>query len=333
MTCREGSAGCAPPLPSEAGCGLVGIEPSTVVLIPGTMAQDALEEAGGGQPPYLTTKEVAALLRVRERKVYDLAAAGGIPHRRITGKLLFPRAEILAWIEGGGEAASPERPEVLTGSHDPLLDWAVRESGSGLATLWNGSLDGLDSFAGGRAALAGLHIPEEADWNVRTVAARGLRGSVLIAWAGRARGLVLSEAMRSRVRCMSDLRGRRVVMRQPGAGAAALFEALLTKEGLTASDLIPSAELARTESDAAAAVAAGEADAAPGIEAMARQFHLPFLPLVSERFDLLIDRRAYFTGRVQALLAFAGGDAFRRKAAAMGGYDLSEAGSVRWLSP
>ena len=138
MTCRKGSAGRAPPLPPEAGCGLVGIEPPTVVLIPGTMAQDAHEEAGGGQPSYLTTKEVAALLRVRERKVYDLAAAGGIPHRRITGKLLFPRAEILAWIEGGGDTASPERPEVLTGSHDPLLDWAVRESGSGLATLWNG---------------------------------------------------------------------------------------------------------------------------------------------------------------------------------------------------
>ena len=296
------------------------------------MAQEGPEEAAGGPPPYLTTKEVAALLRVRERKVYDLAAAGGIPHRRITGKLLFPRADILAWIEGG-DAASPQRPEVLAGSHDPLLDWAVRESGSGLATLWNGSLDGLDSFVAGRAALAGLHIPEEAGWNLRTVAARGLRGAVLIAWAGRARGLVLSEAMRGRVRCVSDLRGKRVAMRQPGAGAAALFEALLSKEGLTASDLAPAAELARTESDAAAAVAAGDADAAPGIEAMARQFHLPFLPLVGERFDLLIDRRAYFTDRAQALVAFAGSEAFRRKAAAMGGYDLSETGRVRWLSP
>ncbi len=297
------------------------------------MADDTLEDTGGPPPAYLTTKEVAALLRVRERKVYDLAAAGGIPHRRITGKLLFPRTEILAWIEGGGETAFPERPEVLTGSHDPLLDWAVRESGSGLATLWNGSLDGLASFAEGRAALAGLHIPEAEDWNIRAVAGRGLRGAVLIAWAGRARGLVLSPAMRGRVRRVSDLKGRRVAMRQPGAGAAALFEALLSKEGLTASDLAPCAELARTESDAAAAVAAGEADAAPGIEAMARQFHLPFLPLVRERFDLLIDRRAYFTDRVQALAAFAQSDAFRGKAAAMGGYDLAEAGQVRWLSP
>ncbi len=307
--------------------------PLPVMLFVSAMAQEPLEDDPETPPRYLTTKEVAALLRVRERKVYDLAAAGGIPHRRITGKLLFPRTEILAWIEGGGGAESPERPEVLTGSHDPLLDWAVRESGSGLATLWNGSLDGLDSFAGGRAALAGLHIPEEADWNVRTVSARGIRGSVLIAWVARARGLVLSERAREEVRCISDLRGRRVAMRQPGAGATALFEKLLSTEGLAATDLIPSAELARTESDAAAAVAAGEAEAALGIEAMARQFHLPFLPLVRERFDLLIDRRAYFTDRVQTLLAFARGDALKRKADAMGGYDLSETGHVRWLSP
>ena len=290
-------------------------------------------ETRRGRPLYLTTKEVAELLRVKERKVYDLAAAGEIPHRRITGKLLFPSAEILDWIEGSGEAVPAERPAVLAGSHDPLLDWAVRESGSGLATLLNGSLDGLDRFADGRASLAGLHVPEEAGWNVGTVAARGVRGSVLLAWAVRVRGLILSEPVRGEVRSFSDLAGKRIVMRQPGAGAAALFEDLLSREGLAQTDLIPSTELARTESDAAAAVAAGDADAALGIEAMARRFHLPFLPLVEERFDLLVDRRAYFTDPVQALLAFARGDTLQRKAAAMGGYDLSGTGTVRWLSP
>ena len=290
-------------------------------------------ETRRGRPLYLTTKEVAELLRVKERKVYDLAAAGEIPHRRITGKLLFPSAEILGWIEGSGEAVPAERPAVLAGSHDPLLDWAVRESGSGLATLLNGSLDGLDRFADGRAALAGLHVPEEAGWNVGTVAARGVRGSVLLAWAVRARGLILSEPVRGEVRSFSDLAGKRIVMRQPGAGAAALFEDLLSREGLAETDLIPSTELARTENDVAAAVAAGDADAALGIESMARRFHLPFLPLVEERFDLLVDRRAYFTDPVQALLAFARGDTLQRKAAAMGGYDLSGTGTVRWLSP
>ena len=297
------------------------------------MTRETLKEAQNDHPLYLTTREVANLLRVKERKVYDLAARGGIPHRRVTGKLLFPSAEILAWIEGAGDSVPRERPPVITGSHDPLLDWAARESGSGLATLFNGSVDGLRRFAEGRAALAGIHIPEPGGWNVQTAEANGLRACVLIAWAVRARGLILSQQVQDEVRQVADLKGKRVVLRQPGAGGAAVFEDLLANAGLTPKDLVASKGLARTESDAAAAVAAGEADAAMGIEAMARQFHLPFLPLVEERFDLLIDRRAYFTEPLQALLAFAREGPLERKAASMGGYRLTDHGTVRWLSP
>lgn len=285
------------------------------------------------QPVYLTTREVADLLRVKERKVYDLAAAGDIPCRRITGKLLFPNAEIRAWIDGSSREFSRERPAVLTGSHDPLLDWAARESNSGLAILLNGSLEGLRCFKKEQAALAGMHFPEKTGWNVETVAEQGLRDCVLIAWAIRSRGLALSDHVRGKVKRFSDLRGRRVALRQPGAGATTLFEMLLKQNDIVPGDLAAPTELARTESDAAAAVAAGEADAALSIEAMARRFHLGFLPLVDERFDLLIDRRSYFTLPVQRLLAFAQSGCLRRKAASMGGYDVSDGGSVRWLSP
>jgi excisionase family DNA binding protein len=61
-------------------------------------------------PAYLTTQEVADLLRVRERKVYDMVATGEIPHRKITGKLLFPQGELTAWIEGEGALHPATRP-------------------------------------------------------------------------------------------------------------------------------------------------------------------------------------------------------------------------------
>ncbi|MEM8729680.1 MAG: helix-turn-helix transcriptional regulator [Pseudomonadota bacterium] len=292
---------------------------------------DGLFDTGPAAPLYLTTREVADLLRVKERKVYDLAAAEEIPHRRITGKLLFPRAELLAWIEGP-QAAPAERPFVLTGSHDPLLDWAVRESGAGLATLLNGSTDGLDLFAGGQAAVAGLHLPDAAGWNIASLEARGLNDCVLIHWAARSRGLILAPDTAPQVNGFADLAGKRVMMRQAGAGAAALFDRLLTEHGLSREMFAGGPAPARTESDAAAAVAVGDADAALGIEAMARQFHLAFHPLVVEYFDLLIDRRAYFTPPIQTLMRFAISPACRTKAAAMGGYDLSQTGTVRWLS-
>ena len=285
------------------------------------------------QPTYLTTREVADLLRVKERKVYDLAAANEIPHRRITGKLLFPATEIVAWIEGNGEGSGADRPAVVTGSHDPLLDWAIRESGSTLATLWTGSSDGLSVFAQGRAAMAGLHLPEPGGWNRETVAALAPRGAVLIAFATRERGLLVAPGLAGAIRVVADLKGRRLVRRQPGAGAAALIERLLAEAGLTETDLAPMPGCARTETDAAAAIAAGEADAALGIAAMARPFGLDFVPLVTEAYDLLVDRRSYFTDPVQALLSFARTDAFRAKADALGGYGTADTGAVRWLGP
>ena len=66
---------------------------------------------------------------------------------------------------------------------------------------------------------------------------------------------------------------------------------------------------------------------------MARRFSLGFLPLMDERFDLLVDRRSYFSEPVQTLLAFARGDGLRGRAESMGGYDLSDTGATRWVSP
>ncbi len=83
----------------------------------------------------MDTREVAAYLRLKERRVYDLVKANALPHIRATGKLLFPRAQIDAWLAGkaAAPAAQPRAaaPPIVAGSHDPLLDWAARESGSG----------------------------------------------------------------------------------------------------------------------------------------------------------------------------------------------------------
>ncbi|MEO1458724.1 MAG: helix-turn-helix transcriptional regulator, partial [Pseudomonadota bacterium] len=288
-----------------------------------------------GLPEFLTTREVAALLRVKERRVYELAGAGDIPCRRVTGKLLFPRGEIEAWIAGaipreplppilseraGHAAAGPGAaglPAVVAGSHDPLLDWALRASGSGLASFFDGSLDGLTRLVEGRAIAAGLHLFEAAGegWNVAQVeaAAPGAR-LVLVEWARRRQGLIVAPALAAEIRAMADLAGRRVACRQPSAGGARLFAHLLEVAGLAPDAIERLPEPARTETEAAAAVASGAADAAPGLEAAARSFGLAFVPTVMERFDLLIDRHAYFEPAVQTLLAFARGPAFAAKA-------------------
>ncbi|WP_321339320.1 helix-turn-helix transcriptional regulator [Breoghania sp.] len=292
-------------------------------------------------PSYLTTREMAELLRVKERKVYDLVAAGSVPHSRATGKLLFPREAVLAWIESAGEGLAPsadDRPNVVLGSHDPLLEWALRESGSGLASLFDGSFDGIERFADAGGIAAGLHVPEPIDgregeigWNSGVVSDQfGYRPTVLVEWAWRERGLVVAKGNPLGITGVGDLGGKRVMPRQAKAGSQRLMEILLAREGMKPEELVIAGSPARDERDAALSVLEGKADAAFGLSALARRFQLDFVPVARERYDLLVWRRAWFEPPLQTLFDFCRGAAFAQMTAELGGYDIRGLGRVQF---
>ena len=283
---------------------------------------------------YLTVPELAELLRLKERKIYDLAASGEVPCSRATGKLLFPAGEIRAWIaraKSGGEATPVERPQVLLGSHDPLLDWAVRQSRSGLASYFDGSFDGLERFVRGEGIAAGLHLRDakSGHWNIPAVQkiAAG-QNAVLIRFATRARGLVSREDAPA-LNSLKDLIDLRLAPRQPESGTDRLFRDLAAAEKLNLDRLILT-DIARSEDEAVEAVRRGSADVTFGLEAVARAYGLRFAPLVKEEFALLVDRKAWFDPAFQTFQSFCHSEAFARRAAEMGGYDTSGFGAVLW---
>ena len=286
---------------------------------------------------YLTTKELADLLRIKERKVYDLAASGEVPCSKAMGKLLFRRDAIEAWIaassSGPDLATRQPLPNVFLGSHDPLLDWALRESRCGLATYFDGSGDGLARFQAREGIASGLHLfdAETGQWNVPMVAGPcRTMPAVLIQWARRQRGLIFAPGHKNPPSALADLTRYRLVPRQPEAGAQQVLLALLAREDLDA-DQIEMSEPARTESDAALAVREGKADVAFGLASLAAQYGLEFLPVIEERYDLLVDRRAWFEPAMQRLLAFCQSGPFTARAGELAGYDVSSRGQVHWI--
>ena len=284
-------------------------------------------------PEYLTVRELAELLRIKERKVYDLAASGQVPVSRATGKLLFPEAEVRAWIDGHltRPSATVDRPKVMLGSFDPLLEWAIRQSQCGLASLLDGSSDGLERFAAAEGLAAGIHIHDanSDDWNIVAVSDVRDQDAVLLAWAKRMRGLVMRPELQGQVNTVEDLRGRTVAARQRTSGTEVLLSHLLDSAGIAPSS-VTFTEPVRSERDAVMAVVESEADVTFGLEALARPFGLPFVPLVEERFDLLVDRRAFFESAMQGLMTFTRTRAFQDKARILGGYDIADLGKVRW---
>src|SRR5690606_21865382 len=234
---------------------------------------------------YLTTAEVCAYLRLKERTIYELVARKAIPCSRATGKLLFPRRLVDRWVEANLDMQDSRLlapPPIVAGSSDPLLDWALRESGSGLATLAEGSEAGLRRFAEGAALAAGVHIYGGAKSGYNVAAVRAIGGVVdlvLIGWAEREQGLVTARGNPLGLSGLEDVANRRarLIRRQPGSGTQILFEELARRAGLADADFADGGT-ALTEADVAAAVADGAADCGLAIGAEARRFGLDFVP-------------------------------------------------------
>lgn len=285
----------------------------------------------------MTTAEVAAYLRVKERTIYDLVGKGQIPCIRATGKLLFARRLVDRWLESHAEM--PDRriappPPIYAGSSDPLLERALRACDCGLAVLARGSVDGLERLAAGEATLAGVHLldPPSGTYNVeairRLVPAPDI---VAVRFASRVQGLIVAPGNPLGLTSLADVaaRGARLALRPQGAGSHLLLDVLAARDGIALESLVQGAPLAQTQADLASLVAEGAADAGLGIEAAARAAGLGFVSLdVVEPFDLVLRRRDYFEPPVQALLAHMRTDVFAEAAARLGGYDVEEAGRV-----
>lgn len=293
-----------------------------------------MQQVAAPAPEILTVAEAAAHLRLSERKLYALVQARRVPVARIDGRLLFPRRLLDAWLLGHLEGPPVARaaPPVLTGSHDPLLEWAVRESGCSLALLTGGSGDGLQRFARGEAVAAALHLREpDGGYNLAHVRGLGLPDLVLIAWARRRQGLLLPLHREGTVASIADVvtQELRLVRRQSDSGGQVLLRHLLAEAGLADDAVRWAPSIARTDTDLAAAILDGAGDCGVGIEAVARRFRLGFVPLAEERFDLLLRRHDYFEPPIQKLLAFAATPGLADQAAHLRGYDLAELGRVR----
>jgi excisionase family DNA binding protein len=290
----------------------------------------------------LTTDEAASYLRLSERKLYELVAQGAVPCTKVTGRWLFPKAALDRWIADGlsmPDTARTEPPAIVGGSHDPLLEWAMRESGSGLASLPEGSEAGLRRLARNEVALAAIHLHrmdgDDEQANVEAVAhGPGLYDAVLIAFCRREQGLVVAPGNPLSLHDMAGIaaRGARLAQRPPGAGAQLLLIALLAQAGIGIEQIETVKPVCATGSDLAEAVRTGRAGCGVASRSVAAPSGLDFVPLLWERFDLALRRRAYVLPGPQALFAFMRTAAFRQRAAELGGYDVSAAGIVRHVN-
>jgi excisionase family DNA binding protein len=289
-----------------------------------------------------TTSEAASYLRLKERKIYEMVAEGTIPCTKVTGRWLFPKAELDHWLAASVQRPPglphPEPAPIVAGSHDPLLEWALRESGCGLATLAIGSEAGLHRFLAGEAMAASMHLHDlddpEADANVATLKARSDVGdAVLIGLCRREQGFLVPPGNPMKIGTIDDVleKRARVCMRPKGAGAQLLLLALLNRAKSTL-EAVQAGPMCPTGPDIAQAIRAGRADTGIATRSVANAVGLDFVPIVWEAFDLLMRQRDYFRPGLQRFMQFLRSDELAARAREMGGFDIAPAGTVRFVN-
>jgi molybdate-binding protein len=195
-------------------------------------------------------------------------------------------------------------PPIVGGSHDPLLEWTLRESGSGLASLPEGTEAGLRRLARGEVTAAAIHLHrldgDDEGANLDAVAGTsGLHDVVVIALARREQGLVVAAGNPMQLRDVANIAAKRarLALRPQGAGAQLLLLALLARAGLAFDALALVKPACPTGADIAQAVRSGRADCGVATRAVAQAASLDFVPLTCKRCSNSSARRHSVTAR------------------------------------
>lgn len=289
-----------------------------------------------GMDEMLTTKELAELLRLNEKKVYQLVRDGGVPHVRIAGKWLFPRKHVMRWLD---EQVHRERDIRIMGSDDVLVDRLISlysreqypESMAFYAAM--GSTKGIDALSRKKGHACCTHIldTETGEYNL-PVLARLMpdRQYVVINLWYRKQGLIVKKGNPLGIGSLADVARRKAtfINRNKGSGTRVLLEYLLGEEEIDERDITGFTDEVDSHLGVALRVLFGEADAGVGIEYVTHPLGLDFVPIREERFDLVVPKELWSTGIVREFVSYLDPPRIKKISRNLPGYDLRETGKV-----
>jgi putative molybdopterin biosynthesis protein len=294
---------------------------------------------------FMTTKEVAAFLKINEKMVYSLVAEKGLPATKVTGKWLFPKHLVEQWLETATvnypdtPACSPEPGDLLIicGSNDLLLDRTIaffnHHYPDQVAVFGNlGSMGGLRALRRNLCHVAASHLLQKNKngYNFEFALKELNQMPAVINFCRREQGLIVAKGNPLGINSVADLAQKniRIVNRALGTGTRHLFDRELKQAGIDGENLSGYRIEKSRHLDVALDVFAGRADAGPGIRAVAGLLDVGFVPLRWERFDLMVAKQRFFQTNIQQFLNLLHAKTFKKVVESYQGYDVSAAGKM-----
>ena len=227
---------------------------------------------------------------------------------------------------------------IVTGSHDLVLDILRNElqeefSNFNLISFNVGSMGGLFALKQKRTHLATAHLldPESGEYNLPYIKKMcPQRELKVVNLTYREQGIMVKRGNPKNIKGIDDLvkKDIKFINRQKGSGTRVLLDYLLKKKSINPLDIPGYSQEVYTHLMVASAVAEGNVDTGLGILSAARVFGLDFVPVIKERYDIIIPKEYYSSLKIQKILTIIKSRKFKKKVLILEGYDLSQSGKV-----
>lgn len=314
----------------------------------GTTVEDLFTLADSPPPPNL--RSARAVLLPGSATVQ---AGQAVQLCRVEKRLMASVPSPLSWYFPATDAVVADRPtrqgktrvqifqaegeftnRILVAGCDPgisVLSRHVQASGVELVLAHRNSSQALTLLKEGCVHVAGTHLRDEAsgESNLPEIGHLFQKNSVaVIAFAFWEQGILTAAGNPKSIGTIEDFSRKDVsiVNREKGSGSRALLDARLELLGIPPRSVRGYDRSAPGHLPAAWQVQSGVVDCCLATRGAARVFGLNFIPLVSERYDLVIMKQHLDLPRIQNLLDTLSRSDFRRELEGLGGYDTRVAG-------
>ena len=311
------------------------------------------KESQMGQNKSLSTQEVADILHVSKSTIYDMIRRGEIHSYKIGRKVRFTQDDVDAYIarsrhEHSTQAVkrvdthstllspdAPGEPEIVISGQDVVLDImanGLQQRGVRAARTYLSSFEGLLSLYQDNVNVAACHLYDGSRHNSSFV--RSLMPgipAVLVNVSYRAQGFYVQKGNPKNIRGWEDLKRPdiSILNRRVGSSARIILDVEMKNLGISPARLHGYDKIMKSHLTMAAAIAAGEADLAIGTERISRQIEgIDFIPLLEERYDLVIKKDFFDSPAAQKLLNLLRSKWFRDEVARFSGNDYRDLGKI-----
>lgn len=312
------------------------------------------------QDTVLTPLEVAEILKISKNTVYELIKRGELNAYRVGNKVRVDLSDVEEYKNNTKTIKSkesvttsnpPTNNNLYISSHmqqsngfvicgqDIMLDILSRHlerhpDGVQALRSYVGSYDGLYSLYHNKTQIATAHLwdGETNEYNIPYVK-RLLPGipSIIINLASRYQGFYVAKGNPKNIKDWNDLTRTDLTFanREKGSGSRILLDEHLKLLHINSLNISGYTRELSSHLAVASTIARGGADFGLGNEKFALQVNgIDFIPLQKERYDLVMKKEDFNKPPFKAIMEILNSEEFKLELAGIGGYDLSELGSV-----